>query len=136
MITWRDNYNVGVDQIDSQHKELVARLNDFMEACAQQKAKEKIEETLEFLKSYTMEHFQDEETLMKQVAYPEYDDHKKEHDNFVAQIEQLIQQVREKGTSVLATIKLNRVLVEWLLNHIQRIDVKVGDYIKANSDQQ
>ena len=54
MITWRDTYNVGVRQIDDQHQELVHRLNDFMEACTNQKGKEKIKETLYFLKAYTL----------------------------------------------------------------------------------
>jgi hemerythrin len=132
VIIWRDSYRVGVKQIDDQHQELVVRLNDFMEACTQQKAKEKIEETLEFLKAYTIEHFQDEEKLMKSVSFPEYEEHKKEHDSFVQVIEQLIEQVKGQGTSILATIKLNRLLVDWLLNHIQRNDVKVGEFIKSH----
>lgn len=132
VIIWRDSYNVGVKLIDEQHQELVVRLNDFMEACTQQKAKEKIEETLEFLKTYTIGHFQDEEELMKNVHYPEYEEHKKEHDSFIQVIEQLIEQVKGQGTSILATIKLNRLLVDWLLNHIQRNDVKVGEFIKEH----
>lgn len=135
MITWRDSYNVGVDEIDQQHQELVVRLNDFMEACTQQKAKEKIEETLEFLKSYTIEHFQDEEALMQKVKFPEYIAHKKEHDDFVQMIEQLIGQIKTQGTSILTTIKLNRVLVDWLLNHIQKNDVRVGEYVKGRSKE-
>lgn len=130
MISWRDSYNVGVEQIDAQHRELVVRLNDFMEACTQQKAKEKIEETLEFLKAYTIEHFRDEEKLMHAVGYPGLKEHKKEHDGFVDVIEQMIVQVRDHGVSVLTTIKLNRTLVDWLLNHIQKNDVQVGVFVK------
>jgi hemerythrin len=133
VITWRDSYNVGVNQIDAQHQELVVRLNDFMEACTQQKAKEKIEETLDFLKAYTIEHFRDEEKLMQKVSFPEYEEHKREHDAFVEVIEKLIEQVRGQGTSILTTIKLNRTLVDWLLNHIQRNDVRVGEFIKESS---
>lgn len=133
MIVWRDSFNIGVDSIDTQHQELVVRLNDFMDACTQQKAKEKIEETLEFLKAYTVEHFHDEEQLMKDAGYPGYELHKKEHVDFVQTIDHLLGQVQNQGTSILTTLKLNRMLVDWLLNHIQRNDVKVGDFIKRQS---
>ena len=133
MITWRDTYNVGVRQIDDQHQELVHRLNDFMEACTNQKGKEKIPETLEFLKAYTVEHFRDEEKLMQSVQYPELAVHKKEHDEFVHVIDELLQQVNTQGTSILTTIKLNRTLVDWLINHIQKNDGKVGEYIKQHA---
>lgn len=130
MITWRDTYNVGVKQIDDQHQELVQRLNEFMEACTNQKGKEKIQETLGFLKAYTVEHFRDEEKLMSSVKYPELPAHKKEHDDFVRVIDDLLEQVNAQGISILTTIKLNRTLVDWLINHIQRNDGKVGEFIR------
>lgn len=130
MIIWREALSVGVDLIDTEHQELIRKLNDFMEACTKQSGKDKILETLSFLKNYTVEHFSDEERLMQEVEYPDYPVHKQIHDGFVNKVEELEHSVLEKGPSVLSTIKLNRLLVDWLINHITKTDVHIGEYIK------
>jgi len=131
MIVWRDELNIGVEAVDKQHQELVRILNEFLDACTKQKGREKVEETLEFLISYTVKHFHDEEELMKGSQYPVYAAHKREHDQFVKDVGDIQQQLKEKGASVLTTIKLNRTLVDWLLNHIQKNDQEFGDYLHA-----
>ena len=37
MISWRETYNIGVDEVDQQHQELVVKLNEILDACIQQK---------------------------------------------------------------------------------------------------
>ncbi|MEO3946062.1 bacteriohemerythrin [Gorillibacterium sp. CAU 1737] len=129
MIVWRDDLNIGVEAVDAQHQELVRKLNEFLEACTQQKGKEKLEETLEFLLAYTAEHFHDEEALMQGNHYPRYEAHKAEHDRFINEVTAIQTQLKEKGASVLTTIKLNRALVDWLINHIQKNDQLFGNFL-------
>lgn len=131
MITWRDSYNIGVSAVDMQHQELVVKLNEFLDACINQQGKEKIMETLSFLKEYTVEHFHSEEEIMLQCGYPEYEAHKKIHDAFVAQVVNLEKSIQEQGVTILSTLKLNRTLVDWLLTHISKTDVKIGEFIKS-----
>lgn len=133
MITWRDDLNIGVGVVDEQHQELVRRMNDFMTACTQQKGKEVIVNTLNFLASYVIQHFTDEEKLMAANNYPGLEAHRKEHERFVADVDALLEQVRNMGPSALTTIKLNRTLVDWLLNHIQKLDQVFGAYLKDRS---
>lgn len=131
MITWRDAYNIGVKEVDQQHQELVVKLNEFLDACVNQQGKDKIEETLTFLKDYTVEHFQNEEAIMKKHNYPEFDVHKKEHEAFIKTVVELEGMIQSKGVTILSTLKLNRTLVDWLLNHISKNDVKIGQFIQA-----
>ena len=42
---------------------------------------------IEELKDYTVYHFNTEEELFIKYKYPEYDEHKKEHDDFIEYIE-------------------------------------------------
>lgn len=129
MIKWNEKYNIGVREIDEEHQRLVGYLNDFMQACQQQKATEKIKETLKLLKSYTQEHFCHEEDLMVRVEYSEIAEHRKQHEEFMEVIEYLDEQVEKSGVSVLTTIKLNRLLVDWLLKHIQGKDFSIACHI-------
>ena len=130
MILWREDLNIGVPAVDTQHQELVRILNEFLIACTQQKGKGKIVETLDFLVSYTITHFNDEEAIMVLNHYPNYEEHKLEHERFVQDITTIKRQVESQGVSVLTTIKINRTLVDWLINHIQKDDQILGSYIK------
>ncbi|WP_379127182.1 bacteriohemerythrin [Paenibacillus sp. sgz500958] len=129
MISWKDSYNIGVETIDCQHRQLLVRLNDFFEACTNQQGKEKIDETLKFLKEYTIEHFGSEEQLMKDIDFPELKEHQETHAEFVKTVLELEEAINTKGVSILSTIKLNRTLTDWLLNHINKCDQLIGDCI-------
>lgn len=129
MITWKESLAIGVEQIDCQHRQLLSRLNEFFEACVNQEAKEKIEETLQFLKDYTLEHFSSEEGLMSEIEFPELADQRKQHAQFLKNVLELERSYKEQGPSVLTTIKLNRTLTDWLTNHISKCDKLIGQYI-------
>lgn len=105
------------------------------EACSNQQGKEKIEETLKFLKDYTVEHFSSEEQLMKDIDFPELTEHQKTHAEFVQTVLELEETVKTKGVSVLSTIKLNRTLTDWLINHIHKCDKLIGECIAAKGNQ-
>lgn len=133
MIAWRETYNIGINEVDQQHQQLVVKLNEFLDACMQQKGKEKIIETLSFLKDYTLEHFKSEEDIMLKYRYPEYEEHKKDHDDFVATVVELEKSIINQGATILSTLKLNRTLTDWLLTHISKNDMKIGVYLRSNN---
>ncbi|MHA6531990.1 bacteriohemerythrin [Paenibacillus sp. BAC0078] len=135
MINWKESYEIGVERIDCQHRQLLAKLNEFFEACTNQQGKEKIEETLKFLKEYTLEHFGNEEELMEEIDFPELAEHRKTHAEFVKTVLELEESIKAKGVSVLSTIKLNRTLTDWLLNHINKCDKLIGECIANKGNQ-
>lgn len=129
MIDWKESYDIGVERIDCQHRQLLAKLNEFFEACANQQGRDNILQTLQFLKAYTLEHFKDEEELMGDIRFPELDEHRKLHGEFVQTVLDLEASIQEKGVSVLSTIKLNRTMTDWLVTHIQKCDMLIGEYM-------
>ncbi|OKP66529.1 hemerythrin [Paenibacillus helianthi] len=135
MINWKDSYDIGVEKIDCQHRQLLVKLNEFFDACTNQQGKEKIEETLKFLKDYTLEHFSDEEKLMQDIEFPELTEHRKTHAEFVQTVLDLEESIKTKGISVLSTIKLNRTLTDWLLNHINKCDKLIGQCMASKGNQ-
>lgn len=134
MIAWREDLNIGVPVVDAQHQQMVRVLNDFLTACAQQQGKKKIMDTLDFLLNYTVTHFRDEEQLMLDCGYPDYESHKLEHERFIQDVLIIKQQVETQGITVLTTIKINRTLVDWLINHIQKNDQRIGDFLEKRHE--
>ena len=77
MAMWSDNLKIGVLIIDNQHKELCNRIDNLFNACKVGRGRNEISKTLEFLETYTIKHFSDEEKLQLNSTYPKYKEHKK-----------------------------------------------------------
>ena len=90
-------------------------------------------ETLAFLRDYTVEHFRSEEEIMLKYNYPDYAEHKKDHDDFVASVLELEASIQNQGATVVTTLKLNRTLTDWLLSHISKSDMKIGQFLRINN---
>lgn len=127
---WNDNLKIGVSLIDSEHKELCDRIDKLLAACTQGHGKEELVGTIEFLESYTIKHFGDEEKLQRASTYPKVAEHKKLHDFFTGKIAELKNDVQNNGVNIATISKTNYFLMDWLLNHIQKVDSELAQYIK------
>jgi len=134
-IEWLDQYSVGVESIDNQHKELFERVNRLLNACAQGEGKKVLPEVLDFLGDYVVFHFSTEEKYMKEYLYPDYLTHKKEHDSFVETYKKFREEIEKEGAGVAAVIKTNKLIVDWLKNHILGTDRKLGFFLKERKMQ-
>jgi hemerythrin len=120
IIKWSDDYSVGVKQIDDQHKELVDLINRLFDAMSLGKGREVLESVFDQLRKYTHVHFQTEERLMVIYGYPNYEEHKKEHEELINQINELKDKFKAGDRKI--TIEVVDFLKEWLLNHIKKED--------------
>ena len=68
-ITFDDNLITGNDTIDTQHEELINRIQQFVAACESGDGKVKAIKMLDYLDEYTNFHFQAEEELQKKVSF-------------------------------------------------------------------
>ena len=127
---WNDNLKIGVGLIDSEHKELCDRIDQLLAACNQGHGKEELLNTVEFLESYTIQHFGDEEQLQRSSTYPKVEEHKKLHEFFKGKIAELKSDIQTKGVNIATISKTNYFLMDWLLNHIQKVDSELAQYIK------
>ena len=67
--TWKDEYSVGIDSIDQQHKNLFSIVNEFHSAVKQKSNKSEIFSILNKLIQYTEAHFKDEEKIAKAKTF-------------------------------------------------------------------
>lgn len=72
IIEWKDSMAIGIYNIDKQHKELVALINDIDEAADQEATQAALSGLIRRFFDYTMNHFRDEESLMDHETYPQY----------------------------------------------------------------
>ena len=127
LFEWNDGYGVGYAEIDNQHKRWFQLAHELHMAVVTGKGKDKLQETLGSLVSYTKGHFATEERLMLTHGYPDYSEHKDQHDSLSARFAQLIRDF-EAGRATVAMEFLQFFKV-WMAHHINVMDIRVGTYL-------
>ena len=121
-----ENLATGNEMIDSQHKELIQKINDLLDSCEKSSDKVVAIKTLDFLSDYTEYHFNAEEQLQKDIEYPGYDKHKAQHEEFKKTVEELHEMlVEEEGPSPAFVAKVQENVINWLYTHIQGFDLSL-----------
>ena len=90
-IIWSDMNTTGIKIIDEQHRGVVSAINSLYLFMQYDKGEDIVVPTLNIIYQYTKIHFRTEESMLSRVEYPEFADHKKHHDAFVADLYKKIQ---------------------------------------------
>ena len=130
LIKWSEKYSVNNFLLDSQHKKLVAIMNELHTAMRVAKGKEILHTIFDELIWYTKEHFRTEEQIMLKFNYPEFKEHKAIHEKLTEQVLKL--QKDYKCGSSMVTMDTMNFLKNWLINHIEGTDKKYKDKISGN----
>jgi len=130
-VAWTPNLSVGVKHIDDQHKIWFEKANELFEAGKERRAKDYISTMLNFLDEYTKQHFRDEEAYMAEIGYPELEAQKRAHASFVNDLAKLKSDYENTGGNILVILNANKMVINWLTNHIKTMDKKIGDYVKT-----
>ena len=130
-VSWKNYLETEHEAIDGQHKELFRLTSDLVEACENGSNLEMVGKALEFLASYTLSHFADEEALMMQNNFPGYEEHKKMHENFRQTVKELMGRYQESGNTSELSREVNSVVVQWLISHISKVDRKLANFTKS-----
>jgi hemerythrin len=126
LIAWSDSLSVQVAEIDQQHKNLIAMINELSEAMKAGKGKEVLEKIVNSLIGYTATHFKTEEKYFARFAYPDTENHQKEHAAFVKKVTDFKNGFEAKKVSV--TVDVLTFLSDWLKNHIMGTDKKYSQF--------
>lgn len=129
LMEWSDKLSVGVKELDEQHKKLIGMINDLHDAMKTGKAKDVTGNILAGLIDYVSTHFANEERLFRTHAYPDYMQHKAEHDRLTQKVIESKRQF-DAGT-LMINIDLMNFLKDWLQNHILGTDKKYGPYLNS-----
>jgi|SRR5690606_3202215 hemerythrin len=132
-IEWTPDLSVGVESIDEQHKIWFQKANELFQAGKERRAKDYINTMIDFLDEYTKQHFKDEEAYMEKIGYPELDAQKKAHANFIKELAKLKSEYNQSGGNIIVIINANKMVLDWLTNHIKSMDKKIGEYVKSLS---
>lgn len=127
IIKWKEEYSLGVEKIDRQHRklfEIAGRVYELLKDELRIDKYDKIVAILEELKDYTVYHFQSEEEYMRSINYRKYLSHKVRHDDFIEKISSVdLYQVDHRQEQHL--LEILEFIVNWIDSHILGEDKQI-----------
>jgi hemerythrin len=131
-IDWNEKYRVNVKEIDDEHKKLFLLLNKLQDGMNTGKSSEELGNALSELVDNTVLHFATEEKLMQQFSYIGFVEHKRVHDDLIAEAKEL-QEKFSQGRIVLSE-EVSVFLSDWLTEHIIDMDKKYAPLFKNKGE--
>jgi hemerythrin len=125
VVTWSDSYNLGIPEIDEQHKSLFVIINKIWQGIVDRAPREDLLTLVNQLEMYTLAHFAAEEIFMRVTNYPGLEEHKDAHQKFVARVEAEKKAVLRGG---ILTFGLLNFLKDWLVEHIMGSDKAYAEF--------
>jgi len=127
LVSWNDEFSVGIDAIDRQHTRMLGLINNIDEVIQQGGAYEQFAPILNDLIDYTSRHFAHEEKLLEENHCPDIDRHKKSHVRLRDELSRWREKVAEASTEDMNEHML--FLRIWFPGHILNVDKKDADYL-------
>jgi hemerythrin len=120
MIKWKDEYSLGVDIIDEQHRKLFEIAGRAYDVLKDQFSIDKYDDIIAIideLKDYAVYHFETEEEYMQSIGYRKFLSHKVMHDDFIQNINKIdLRQVDENPEKHL--LEVLDFIIKWIDGHI------------------
>ena len=128
-LKWSDDYSIGLQEIDNQHKKLLDIINKLYTAFINRDEDMVMENILVQMTDYTKYHFGTEEKYFKQFGYKNTSDHLEQHKIYIAKLSAFQNDFKNNQK---ITYSVMNFLRNWLVNHIQGIDRNYVALFKEN----
>lgn len=129
LFDWTPEYSVSVLRFDSEHKKLIALINELHEAMSAGRGRAMVAHVLKELTDYTRHHFAGEEEAMRRAGYPGLQAHIAEHRALSEQLAKYYDEWAADAST--SPIDLLFFLRHWLQRHILETDRKYGKQLNG-----
>jgi hemerythrin len=134
---WTKDLETGIEVLDEQHHRYFDLLDNYFKKASEiSTGPEEIldlAEKFNFLRQYAEEHFDTEDTIMKNAKFPDYERHHDEHLHFLEHVNELYENMKTKGFSPELAREVNYYTVEWFIEHIRVTDMKLVEFLNQQS---
>lgn len=133
-IQWTDNFSVGIDSIDRQHRRLVELNDQLFQAIMNDKGMQVVMTVLEELTEYAVSHFDYEEALLNQFGFNPVllAEHIEEHRSLAAQVQDYIRDLETRNS---LDLKVYDFLRNWISNHLKETDSQYALFLQKHGVQ-
>ena len=133
-IRWTEDFAIGIDIIDEQHKRLFEYFDE-IEHCIKINDNSNIQAICSGLVDYAISHNTFEESLMKQAGYPMLEAHHQVQEAFKSRAYGYLEKIDNGADPMKVARDIRTDIGLWLINHIKREDKHYAPYVKKSLDK-
>ncbi len=122
LITWKDEFNIGIASVDHEHRMLIASINDLHEQMQRPMTRDAVIAFLGELHARISAHFALEEREMRERHYADLAGHKRDHERLLDEIRDIMDAYEDD--SHFDKAGLAQRLVDWFSVHFRTHDAR------------
>lgn len=131
-LAWSQDLAIGHELIDADHQDIFdAAQRLHAEISSEEPEYSIVGEVLVELIDHTGGHFAREEALMREIGFPGYEAHKREHTLLMQKVNDLHRQFMDSRTSSHLPVEVAKFIQYGLVRHIMRSDMELGSFMRA-----
>lgn len=123
LIKWRDEFSVGVPEVDYEHQELIELINDLHRSVQEGVTRDQVVARLGEIFAQIAAHFVLEEKVMQETRYRAFPEHKTDHEALLDDLRDIMDEVEDDGEFNEA--QLTSDLDRWFSEHFRTHDAKL-----------
>lgn len=120
LIEWKDSFSVGVAAVDLEHRELIELINDLHERIGEAADADMTLAMLGEIYAQISAHFALEEKYMRESEYPQFPQHKEDHEELLDELRDIMDRVEDLGRY--DADELSQELGRWFSEHFRTHD--------------
>jgi hemerythrin len=130
LLQWKDEYSVGIEAVDHEHRELIHLINKLYGGLSTHAGKDAIEAFFGDLFMGISAHFALEERFMREQKYPDLDAHKRDHERLLDDIRDIMDEFVQQED--VAQNELATRLETWFGRHFETHDARLHKLLGAH----
>ena len=123
IIDWSDEFELGIPDIDTEHRDLIALINKLHAQIGDAASTADIVAGLQEIYRRIADHFAHEEEHMRKIRYMSYAEHKEDHEILLDDLRDIMNQVENDGGYPKG--RLSRDLNYWFSEHFRTHDARL-----------
>lgn len=128
-ITWDDSFDLGIPELDAEHRDLVETYNQLVDAWRRDQGLVRPALIINELTGRVRVHAMSEEGLLAAHGFPGLADHRRDHEDFLRAFEELERRLLADGAVELKEATL-RTLGDRLVRHTRGDDDEAAAFLK------
>jgi hemerythrin len=130
LLSWKDEYSVGIEAVDHEHKELIGLINRLHDQLGGPAAKATVPAFFGDLLKAISAHFALEETFMRDRSYHAFEAHKGDHERLVDDLRVMMD--RSERSEDIDRVDLAQRLDSWFSRHFKTHNARLHRELGAH----
>ena len=127
LIKWKAEFSVGVPDVDHEHQELIALINELYETLSRDDSDYTVMDFLGEIYAHVAAHFALEEKIMRERKYDQFAEHKADHEDLLDELRDMMDDYDKNA--YFSDKEFAEAVGKWFSEHFRSRDARLHKYL-------